>query len=404
MSGKHSQGTTRPTDEQTEHFQRLRSRRLSVHRRDEPKHSPEGTQSQPSQTPVEIVATHHANLGTGRRRSSAFGTSDTSIHGNRVTQVHRRPLPEKPGMNPSLHDMGIDATGMASIPGKSELGARQHTSNRSSADTVPSRERPNVPMAADTSTVAYEPAYLFRQNAEYFDVGQDGVIWPRDTYKGCRKLGWGIPSSSLAMLAIHSTLSYPTCPGYMPDRSLRIRYDNTHHGKNGDNSSSEQKEHRRSNEVCESILTKYDGDHKGGMTFRDVQRFWSEQRSVSGFCGWSITGLEWLTLYLLLWPRDGVMHDNDIRAALNGSILYNRAEERQRKVEMHRKQAGSGGGRGNQLSPVKLAVALISGLALLIWALRDIGHNYLGWGTHWWNKDGILRGARWTNPELHENW
>jgi hypothetical protein len=42
----------------------------------------------------------------------------------------------------------------------------------------------------------YENGTALQQHSAYFDPDDDGIIWPWDTYNGCRKFGWGRGTSA----------------------------------------------------------------------------------------------------------------------------------------------------------------------------------------------------------------
>ncbi|KAI0883868.1 Caleosin related protein-domain-containing protein [Annulohypoxylon maeteangense] len=386
-SRRRSHGGRTPAEESGEHLQRLRTRRLSVHEREEQKLPPS---RRVPHTAAEIAVSRHANLGPGRRRTSVART-DENIPNDTTPpplRIHRKSLPENVLLNQSTHGGGPAKTNMLPVPERSERRLSQPLDLGQNIP-IPLRDLPGNLVMGNWSITTYEPTYLMRKCAEYFDVDQDGVIRPEDTFKGFRKLGWGILSSSFAMFAIHLIFSYPTCSGYMPDLHSRIYYDNTHRsGFGGYKTSYDEKGRLRRNRACESILTKYDKSNKGGLAFRDLVHFWNEQRAEYNVYGWNIAVFEWLTLYLFLWPHNGIMRSEDIRAAFNGTLLYKNAEERHQKSEIHRKHVGSGVGfrNGRRSNPVKLAVAVITGIVIIIWGLRNISQTPSSWTTHWWKK------------------
>lgn len=49
-----------------------------------------------------------------------------------------------------------------------------------------------------------------QQHCVYWDTDSDGVIWPIDTWRGFRDLGFNVLFSFLAMIVVHATLSLPT--------------------------------------------------------------------------------------------------------------------------------------------------------------------------------------------------
>lgn len=74
---------------------------------------------------------------------------------------------------------------------------------------------------------------VVQQHSSYFDPDGDGVIWPFDTYRGCRAWGWNIILALFAAFVIHGNLSYPTSPSLIPDPAFRICVKNAHKCKHG---------------------------------------------------------------------------------------------------------------------------------------------------------------------------
>ncbi|KAI2782161.1 Caleosin related protein-domain-containing protein [Daldinia loculata] len=389
---KHSREAKKPADEHIEHLQRLRSRRLSTRHRDE-SNSPESIYGQLGRKSSEAVLPHQADSGPERRRVSA------------PERIHNVPHEKKP-----------NCTDARTTPKTAEVsGLEKSEAEYSAGDTIPPvRDIPwDLPEQTGTtniSTVTYEPAYILRQNAEYFDADKDGIIWLRDTYNGYRKLGWGITYSCLVATILHSTLSYPTMDGYTPDPLLRIHYDRNSNGKHSiGNASYDEKAQARGNQVCENILAKYDKSNKGGMDIQDILRFWKDQRSVSTSYGWSLTIIEWSALYLALRHHNGILGSEDIRTAFDGSALFKRSEERQRKNETHHKHAGNVTRNGDinriekKFDPLKLAVASVVGLAILMWVLLGLYRGPSGWEKYW-KKEETPQEADWTKQGFVDNW
>ena len=196
---------------------------------------------------------------------------------------------------------------------------------------------------------------VIQQHVEYWDTDHDGVIWPQDTYIGCRKWGWSPPLAALVTFIINFNLSYPTLPGFLPDPFFRIYVDKIYKDKHGSDSMTYDNEGRFKPQNFEDIFAKYDEGNKGGLDVWDFLRFWKGQRMVFDFFGWSATFLECrrskgrylgarlivfvgLATYLLLWPEDGIMRKEDIRGVYDGSMFYKKAEEYERKQKARQKQ------------------------------------------------------------------
>ncbi|KXS11185.1 hypothetical protein M427DRAFT_102634, partial [Gonapodya prolifera JEL478] len=71
-----------------------------------------------------------------------------------------------------------------------------------------------------------------QQHAEYFDRTGSGVLWPWDTYRGFRALGFNVIVSSLAGLVI-GFLGWWTQDSWVPHPLLPIYLKNIHRAKHG---------------------------------------------------------------------------------------------------------------------------------------------------------------------------
>ncbi|KAL1311756.1 hypothetical protein AAFC00_001844 [Neodothiora populina] len=173
----------------------------------------------------------------------------------------------------------------------------------------------------------HEHETVVQQHCAYWDKDHDGIIWPQDTYNGFRAWGWAIPLCLFATFVINVNLSYPTVPSWIPDPLFRIHIPNVHKDKHGSDSMTYDSEGRFRPQQFEDIFAKYDRGHKGGLDFQDLARMWKGQRMAFDFFGWSATLLEWLAVYLLLWPEDGIVRKEDIRRIFDGSIFQHKADE-----------------------------------------------------------------------------
>ena len=158
-----------------------------------------------------------------------------------------------------------------------------------------------MPAPTKTRRCAYWPSYsiftnaefqVVQQHVEYWDTDHDGIIWPQDTYIGCRKWGWSPPLAALTTFIINFSLSYPTLPGFLPDPFFRIYVNKVYKDKHGSDSMTYDNEGRFRPQNFEDIFAKYDEGNKGGLDIWDFLRFWKGQRMVFDFFGWSASFLE----------------------------------------------------------------------------------------------------------------
>ncbi|THW00699.1 Caleosin-domain-containing protein, partial [Aureobasidium pullulans] len=165
------------------------------------------------------------------------------------------------------------------------------------------------------------------QHVVYWDKDQDGIIWPLDTYRGCRAWGWNPILCLIATFLINVNLSYPTSPSWIPDPFFRIHISNLHKDKHGSDSMAFDNEGRFKPQNFEDLFSKYDRGNKGGLDAYDLIRMHKGQRMAMDFFGWSAAFFEWLATYLLLWPEDGVLRKDDVRRIYDGSIFQFKADE-----------------------------------------------------------------------------
>ncbi|KAK6431454.1 hypothetical protein LTR95_012384 [Oleoguttula sp. CCFEE 5521] len=166
-----------------------------------------------------------------------------------------------------------------------------------------------------------------QQHCLYFDQDEDGVISLNDTYTAVRKWGWSMLLSLIVVVIIHGGLSYPTQRGWMPDPFFSIRIDNIHKGKHGSDSTTYDNEGRYRPQAFEDLFAKYDRGRKGALGRSDLARALKVQRLLGDVFGSIAAALEWIAVYLLIWPKDGLLRKDDVRRVFDGSIFEQKAHE-----------------------------------------------------------------------------
>lgn len=116
-------------------------------------------------------------------------------------------------------------------------------------------------------------------------------MWPLDTFKGFRALGFNILLCLLSVLIIHAGFSYPTVPGHLPDPLFRIYLQNIHKDKHGSDSGTYDNEGRFVPQKFEDMFSKY-ADDRDYVTLKDVWNLLKGQRALADPFGWGGTFLE----------------------------------------------------------------------------------------------------------------
>jgi len=109
--------------------------------------------------------------------------------------------------------------------------ANDYGANSIKAHAYPGLARTNVAATPDKPEGTAEDGWaekhkhltVMQQHCVYWDADGDGVIWPQDTYNGCRAWGWNILLSAIATFLINGNLSYPTQAGILPDPYVWLR-------------------------------------------------------------------------------------------------------------------------------------------------------------------------------------
>ncbi|KAL8881142.1 MAG: hypothetical protein Q9198_001596, partial [Flavoplaca austrocitrina] len=149
-----------------------------------------------------------------------------------------------------------------------KYGAQLTDAGTARATVAVSNDSPNG-TTEDGYAAKHQHQTVIQQHVIYWDRDQDSIIWPQDTYIGCRDYGWGIILSLIATMFIHFGLSYPTAPGILPDLFFRIYVDRIYKAKHGSDSMTYDNQGRFRPQQFEDIFAKYDRSHKGGLDLGD---------------------------------------------------------------------------------------------------------------------------------------
>ncbi|KAG9223447.1 hypothetical protein PLEOSDRAFT_1095851 [Pleurotus ostreatus PC15] len=162
------------------------------------------------------------------------------------------------------------------------------------------------------------------KHTAFFDTDGDGIIWPLDTFAGCRAIGFNLLTAALSAIIIHSGLSWATMR--FPDPLFRLRVDKMEKAMHGSDSTSYTAQGDFDETRFDHTFELYTQPPHTSMSFGEVITMLNGQRNAYDFFGSFAALFEWLAMYLLLWPADGLMKKEDIRAIYDGSLFYTLAQ------------------------------------------------------------------------------
>ncbi|KAJ1385106.1 Caleosin-related [Sesbania bispinosa] len=144
---------------------------------------------------------------------------------------------------------------------------------------------PNTENANGTWGHKHNDMSVLQQHAAFFDLDKDGIIYPLETYRGLRAIGFNVISSFIFMIIIHAALSYLTLPTWLPSPWFPIYIQNIHRAKHGGSSQ----------QIWKSC--------SANMPVKAASKF------------------EWGVLYLLARDEQGFLSKEAVRRCFDGSLF-----------------------------------------------------------------------------------
>ncbi|KAK4423398.1 putative peroxygenase 4 [Sesamum alatum] len=177
----------------------------------------------------------------------------------------------------------------------------------------------------------HDQTNVLQKHVMFFDRNNDGVIYPSETFQGFRAIGCGVLLSSVAAVFINMGLSRKTRPGKSFSPRFPIEVKNIQMAKHTSDSGVYDKEGRFVPTKFEEIFIKHARTHPHALTSDELKAFMKSNREPKDYGGWLAGYTEWKILYELCKDENGLLHEETVRAAYDGSLFEKMAKEKASK-------------------------------------------------------------------------
>nr|XP_043618247.1 peroxygenase 1-like isoform X2 [Erigeron canadensis] len=143
---------------------------------------------------------------------------------------------------------------------------------------------------------------VLQQHVAFFDQDDNGIIYPSETFKGFRDLGFNVVACVFFTMLVHGTMSYVTLPTWLPSPCFPIYIENIHKAKHGSDSATYDTEGRFIPANLENIFSKYAHTKPDKLTL-------------------AASKLEWGVLYMLAKDSEGFLSKESVRRCFDGSLF-----------------------------------------------------------------------------------
>ncbi|KAK2399577.1 Caleosin-related family protein [Trifolium repens] len=173
---------------------------------------------------------------------------------------------------------------------------------------------------------------VLQKHAAFFDLNQDGVIYPWETYQAMREIGSSMVLSTAAAIFINVALSQSTRPGKFPSPLFPIEVKNIQLGKHGSDTGVYDSEGRFVASKFEEIFIKHAHTHPNALTYDELKQLIKSNREPKDLKGRIGSSVEWNVLYKLAKDKNGLLQKETIRGVYDGSLFEVLKKEHTKRI------------------------------------------------------------------------